>query len=148
LRCPQERGRMRDLRQHLTAAGLDIERGPRACHPLADQPGVSPCRALLGSPAREPGEVPSRYGLRGALCHEGIGCPVASHRGGITEHTGRCSGINQLATPCTMLKTPKPSRIVPVPRCPQAIGTSLRLLAPMFTATAETAHRPSAAPMP
>ena len=46
--------------QHLAAAGLNVQRGPRAAEPLAEQPGVAPRRPLLGRPPVEPGEIPAR----------------------------------------------------------------------------------------
>ena len=45
--------------EHFAATSLDVERSPSALHPPADDPRISPRRALLARPAVEPGEIPA-----------------------------------------------------------------------------------------
>ena len=59
----QGRRRLRDPRKQLAPAGLDVKRHGGAGHPLREQPGVTPGRALLGGPAVEPGEIPACHRL-------------------------------------------------------------------------------------
>jgi hypothetical protein len=60
-----EGGEARRLGEHLSPAGLDVERGRRPRQALAEQARIPPGRALLGGAAVEPREVPAGdVGLR------------------------------------------------------------------------------------
>lgn len=58
----QHRRRVRDLREDLTAACLNVERDVGGRHPLHDDSGVPPRWAFLAGTAIEPGRVPSLDG--------------------------------------------------------------------------------------
>ena len=55
---------------HLSAAGVDVERGPGRRQPRSQQSGVPPRRSLFGGPLLKPAETPPRHIRCLSLAHQ------------------------------------------------------------------------------